>query len=100
MSQLNYREDKIFVIMNKSGYDYGIKFRDLEPALGRPVDFFILSDDVTAVTAANRGLPFVLDQPDGKLSRRIYDLVSEHVEAEEEKTRFAGLWRRRKEAAR
>ena len=101
MSQLNYNESKILLIMNKAGYDYGIKFKDLEPALGRPINFFILSDDITAMTAANRGIPFVLDQGETALAKRFHDLVDEHIDPKQEGVLAAGGgWRRRKGAAR
>jgi pilus assembly protein CpaE len=96
MNQLNYKEEKIFLLLNRAGYDYGIKFKDLEPAFGRAVNFFILSDDITAMTAANRGLPFVLDQGDTKLARRYFDLVDEHFEPKTTENRSGLGWRRRK----
>lgn len=101
MSQLNYNESRIFLIMNKAGYDYGIKFKDLEPALGRAINFFVLSDDITAMTAANRGIPFVLDQADTALAKRFHDLIDEHVDPkQEEALAVGGGWRRRKGVAR
>jgi len=97
MKRLNYSTDKIFTVMNRAGYDLGIKFKDLEPALGRSVNFFIQNDEGVAVTALNRGMPFVLDQADSKLSRRIFDLVNEHLEPKTtEKEDVASFWRRRK----
>lgn len=96
MKRLNYPTDKVFLLINRAGYDYGIKFKDLEPALGRPINFFIQTDDIAAVTATNRGMPFVLDDPDSKLSKRIFDLVSEHIEPKTEQEEAVGLWRRRR----
>jgi len=97
MKRLNYSPDKIFTIMNRAGYDLGIKFKDLEPALGRSINFFIQNDEGVAVTALNRGMPFVLDQADAKLSRRIFDLVNEHLEPKTmEKENVASFWQRRK----
>ena len=97
MKRLGHSTDKAFLVINRAGYDYGIKFKDLETALGRTVNFFIQTDDITAVTSTNRGMPFVLDQSDSKLSRRFFDLVDEHIEPKaQEKEEAAGLWRRRK----
>jgi len=96
MKRLSYSTDKAFLIVNRAGYDYGIRFKDLETALGRPVNFFIQTDEITAVTSTNRGMPFVLDQSDSKLARRIFDLVNEHIEPKAEKEEAVGLWRRRK----
>ncbi|MDP3487068.1 MAG: response regulator [Bacillota bacterium] len=97
MKRLGHSTDKAFLVINRAGYDYGIKFKDLETALGRPINFFIQTDDITAVTSTNRGMPFVLDQADSKLSRRFFDLVNEHIEPRaQEKEEAVGLWRRRK----
>lgn len=96
MKRLNYSKEKVFLILNQAGYDYGIRFADLEPALGRKVDFYIHHDDLVAMVSANRGLPLVLDQPDSKLAKRFYDLVNEHLEPKQEKEEAVSLWRRRK----
>lgn len=98
MRQLNYSDDKFTVIINKASYDCGIKFADVQPALGRAADVFIPDEQSIAVTALNRGMPFVLDQPNGKLSRKFVELVREHIEEREEKAGGLFGWRRRREA--
>ncbi|MBT9158310.1 MAG: Chemotaxis protein CheY [Firmicutes bacterium] len=96
MKRLNYHTDKLFTIINRAGYDYGIKFKDLENTLGRPINFYIQTDEQTAVIATNRGIPFVLDQAESKLARRMRDLVDEHIAPRAQEEEATGFWRRRK----
>lgn len=95
MQRLGYGREKIFLILNQAGYDYGIRFGDLEAALSRKVDFYIHHDDIPAMLAANRGLPVVLDQPDSKLAKRFRDLVNEHLAPKHRGEEAVSLWRRR-----
>jgi pilus assembly protein CpaE len=98
MRQLNYTDDKFTVIINKASYDCGIKFADVQPALGRAADVFIPDEPGIAVTALNRGMPFVLDQPGGKLSRKIIEMVREHIEEREDQSGGLFGWRRKRGA--
>lgn len=101
MNRLGYAEDKIFLMVNRASYEYGIKFKDLEPAMGRPVDFYLPAEDSVIMTAANRGIPFVLDQANTKLIKRIGELAdalcSEGKQAEA--AAGGGLFRKRKGVA-
>jgi len=95
MGRLAYSSDKIVLILNQAGYDYGIRFADLEGALARKVDFYIHHEDIPAMLAANRGVPLVLNQPDNKLAKRFRELVNEHLMPKRRKEGAVGLWRRR-----
>ena len=96
MKRLNYSERKVLLILNQAGYDYGIRFADLETALSRKVDFYIHHEDIPAMLAANRGTPLVLDQPDSKLAKRYRALVDEHLAPKQGEAETLSLWRRRK----
>ncbi|MBT9155553.1 MAG: Chemotaxis protein CheY [Firmicutes bacterium] len=95
MQRLGYGREKVFLILNQAGYDYGIRFGDLEAALSRKVDFYIHHDDIPAMLAANRGTPIVLDQPDSKLAKRFRELVNEHLAPKQRGEEAVSLWRRR-----
>jgi pilus assembly protein CpaE len=104
MSRLGYAEEKIFLMVNRASYEYGIKFKDLEPAMGRPVDYYLSVEDSSIMTAANRGIPFVLDQGNGKLVKRIAELAEavcgdQNKSAEEAAGGSGGFFRWRKGAA-
>lgn len=74
MESLEYPAKKISVVMNKADAETGIRYKDVNRALSRPVQFYIHKDEPTAQLAANQGEPFVLSQPTSKLSRRIDEL--------------------------
>lgn len=97
MSQLGYPDDKTFLLINKASYEYGIRFKDLEPALGRNIDFYLQADDSVVMTAANRGIPFVLDSnANPKFVRRIHELADDLSGEKEKKEAAAGGARRRR----
>ncbi|MBS3985011.1 MAG: response regulator [Selenomonadales bacterium] len=95
MQRLGYSREKVFLILNQAGYDYGIRFGDLEAALSRKVDFYIHHDDIPAMLSANRGTPIALDQPDSKLAKRYRELVNEHIAPKQRGEEAVSLWRRR-----
>ena len=108
MNRLGYSDEKVLLMVNRASYEYGIKFKDLQPAMGRPVDFYLSAEDSMIMTAANRGIPFVLDQANSRLTKRISDLADAVCgEAKQEAAAEAvaqgggggGLFRRRKGAA-
>ncbi len=95
MQRLGYTKEKVLLVLNQAGYDYGIRFGDLEAALSRKIDFYIHHDDIPATLAANRGTPIVLDQPESKLAKRYRDLVVEHIAVKQKEEEAVSLWRRR-----
>ncbi|MHB8126907.1 MAG: AAA family ATPase [Desulfitobacteriaceae bacterium] len=62
---LNYQE-KISLILNRSGKEIGIHHKDIEKSLNYPISFEIPSDGKALVTALNKGMPFVLAYPQSK----------------------------------
>lgn len=98
MGRLGYPSNKIFLMVNKASYEFGIRFKDLEPALGRNIEYYLQADDTAVMTAANRGIPFVLEQSAAKLAKRISDLADEMCEdgKQAEAAASAGGTRKRK----
>jgi pilus assembly protein CpaE len=99
MNRLGYAEDKIFLMVNRASYEYGIKFKDLEPAMGRPVDFYLSAEDTIVMTSANRGIPFVLDPANAKLNKRIGELADALCSEGKQAEASGGFFRWRKGAA-
>jgi len=71
---LNYR-DKIHLVLNRSGKEIGIQFKDVEKSLNFPINFEIPSDGKALVTAVNKGMPFVLSYPQSKPAEAIRRIV-------------------------
>jgi len=68
MESLNYR-DKIRVVLNRSDQDLGVEIADLEKGLEITVAHQITSDEKTATSAINKGVPLVLSHPAAEISR-------------------------------
>lgn len=66
-------DDAIKVVANRA--NHGVKIRDMESALGRPVMATIVSAGATAVMAANEGQPLVLRFPREKITADIHRLA-------------------------
>ncbi|MFZ3101524.1 MAG: response regulator [Desulfitobacteriaceae bacterium] len=67
--------DKIHLILNRSGNEVGIQFKDIEKSLNFPIAFEIPSDGKALVTALNKGTPFVLSYPQSKPAEGIRRMV-------------------------
>ena len=68
MESLNYR-DKIRVVLNRSDQDLGVEIADLEKGLEIAVAHQITSDEKTATSAINKGVPVVISHPAAEISR-------------------------------
>ena len=78
------QKDKVKVIVNRAVDISSITVDDVQKIIGCPIWAKIPSDYKVAVTALNRGVPFVLSAPSSKLSQSISDvssiLVSDNLE--------------------
>jgi pilus assembly protein CpaE len=66
-------DDTIRIVANRA--NHGVKMRDMESALGRPVLATIVSAGATAVMAANEGQPLVLRFPKERITADIHRLA-------------------------
>lgn len=73
---IGYPPTKLATILNRSDSAGGFDRADVEAALGRPIDYEVVSDGRLVVAANNEGVPFVSGSPDAPISqgiRRIAD---------------------------
>lgn len=70
------QKDKVKVIVNRAVDISSITVDDVQKIIGCPIWAKIPSDYKVAVTALNRGVPFVLSAPASKLSQAISDVSS------------------------
>lgn len=66
---------KARLVLNRSSDDIGIKFEDMEENLGLKVKAHIPSDGRTVVSSVNKGNPFVISNPNTKISASIKELA-------------------------
>jgi pilus assembly protein CpaE len=70
-ASIGYPPDKIQYVINRSDSSGGIGKDELMRALGRRLDFEIVSDGRLVVSANNEGMPFVVSSPDAAISRDV-----------------------------
>lgn len=85
MKTLNYSNEKVRVVVNKSNESFGIKHSDFKAALN--VDLWaIIPDDLASVAiSVNNGHPLVSHRRSSAVSKRIFKLVQAIVEVEKPK---------------
>lgn len=75
MEQLNYPKEKINLILNRAGTEYGLGLKDMEKTLDMAVKVKIPNDGGVALRALNTGEPFVLSNPKTAIARGIFELA-------------------------
>ncbi|HEU4850293.1 MAG TPA: response regulator [Terrimesophilobacter sp.] len=97
--QLEYDRSKIRLVINRADTAQGIRIGDVEASIRRPIDGTVVSDGRLAVLAVNRGVPFVVSNPEGALSRDLLKLArtlaGEGPSASEKQNAKRGLFARR-----
>lgn len=85
MKTLNYSNEKVRVVVNKSNESFGIKHLDFKAALN--VDLWaIIPDDLPSVAiSVNNGHPLVSHRRSSVVSKRIFKLVQTIVQGEKPK---------------
>jgi pilus assembly protein CpaE len=79
---IGYPPTKLATVVNRSDSAGGFQKADVEAAIGRPIDYEVVSDGHLVVAANNEGVPFVSGSPDAPISqgvRRIADSLSSHL---------------------
>ena len=70
-ASIGYSPEKVHYLINRSDSTGGIGRDELMRALGRRIDFEIVSDGRLVVSANNEGMPFVVSSPDAAISRDV-----------------------------
>jgi pilus assembly protein CpaE len=70
-SSIGYPPEKVRYLINRSDSSGGIGKDEVMRALGRHLDFEVVSDGRLVVSANNEGMPFVVSAPDAAISRDV-----------------------------
>ena len=68
---IGYPDSKMATVLNRSDASGGFNRADVEQALGRQIDFEVVSDGRLVLEANNEGVPFVTSSPDAEISRGV-----------------------------
>ena len=75
MDALGYEEDKVKLVVNRSSREIGVDINEMEKTLKRTVDIHIPSDGRLVVQSVNKGVPFVISNPNARVSLAVKDLA-------------------------
>jgi pilus assembly protein CpaE len=70
-ASIGYPPEKVHFLVNRADSSGGIGKDELIRALGRRIDFEVVSDGRLVVGANNEGMPFVVSSPDAAISRDV-----------------------------
>jgi pilus assembly protein CpaE len=80
--QLGYPNGKVQLVVNRADSGYGIRLQDVETSIGRKITHSVVSDGRTVVFALNRGVPFVITDPQARVSEDVVRMAREVVGTE------------------
>jgi pilus assembly protein CpaE len=73
---LSYPDDKLMIILNRSGLIGGVKTKDIETALHHQVYAHVPDDPANALRSLNRGIPMLIRYPRSQASRAIKQIAT------------------------
>ncbi len=79
---IGYPPTKLATVLNRSDSAGGFNKADVEAAIGRAIDYEVVSDGHLVVAANNEGVPFVSGSPDAPIShgvRQMAESLSAHL---------------------
>ena len=77
---IGYPSSKLATVLNRSDAAGGFAKSDVEEALGRSIDYEIVSDGRLVLAANNEGVPFVTSSPDAPISVAVRSLAASFAE--------------------
>ena len=84
LESLHYPEDKIKLILNRANSVGGMSIKDSEDVLQRRILSYLPSDGRTVVTAVNKGIPFVVSDPDTVVAQNVLRLANYIISGDQE----------------
>jgi pilus assembly protein CpaE len=75
MDDLGYEKDKVQLVLNRSNAYTGINVGNAESALGRSIDYQVINEYRSAISALNSGEPFMSSRPDSPLGKSVLDFA-------------------------
>ena len=72
-------DHRLTLVLNRADSSLGIRVADVERSIGRKVDHSIVSDGRSVVYALNRGVPFVISNPEAQVSQDLLRLARDLV---------------------
>lgn len=81
LNTLGYPQEKIILVLNRANSKSGLSIAEMEESLHREFFATLPRDSELVLSSINRGVPFVLSNPNSQLSHDVYSLAKE-IQAE------------------
>lgn len=75
MDSLEYCTEKIKLVLNRANTETGVDVNEAEKSLGKKFTLLLPSDGKIVVSSVNKGIPFVLSNPETEVARGIFELA-------------------------
>ncbi len=75
MDSLAYSGDKVKLVLNRASGEGGMDVREVEESLRRPFAAVLPSDGKVVMPSVNRGIPFVVTNPEAAVSQGLFNLA-------------------------
>ncbi|MBV5349784.1 hypothetical protein JZU71_01070, partial [bacterium] len=75
LQSLGYAEEKLQLVINSVHSDGGIEPREVQESLKKDVVITLPTDGKTVVNSINKGIPFIITQPESLLAQKILALA-------------------------
>lgn len=90
LQSLGYAEEKLQLIINSVHSDGGIEPREVQESLKKEVVITLPTDGKTVVNSINKGIPFIVTQPESLLAQKILALADKLAPWNSDSTTAAG----------
>ena len=74
---LSYSDEKLMIVLNRTGLMGGVKTKDIEVALHHQISATVPDDSANALRSLNRGIPLLVRYPRSPASKAIMGLATE-----------------------
>lgn len=74
---LSYSDEKLMIVLNRTGLMGGVKTKDIEAALHHQISATVPDDSANALRSLNRGIPLLVRYPRSPASKAIMGLATE-----------------------
>ncbi|MBP2650415.1 MAG: cheB 7 [Firmicutes bacterium] len=75
MESLNYSPEKLQLVLNRSNAEGGMGVQEVEESLRQRFTAVLPNDGKVVMTSVNRGIPFVISNPETQVAQKIVDLA-------------------------
>ena len=81
LETLGYSEEKVGVVLNRANAEGGLSINEMEDNLHRQFVAALPNENQLVMSSVNKGVPFVISQPNSPIAREVLNLAKKIVDA-------------------